>query len=143
MKNTPLIPIPPGYICLHRDDYDMLMARMNSINSNAYEDVKRLNDDIAYLHKILEEKQDEIVRLQEAVDDIKAEKRNMFERINLELKYNGELEKVLAEYKEYLETIGLIGRFEIWKKNKEVYAFAENHEEALDASLEELREPGP
>jgi len=142
-ENTPLIALPPGYIVLSREDYDMLMARMNNINSNAYEDVKRLNDDIAYLHKILEEKQDEIVRLQETVDDIKAEKRNMFDRINLELKYNGELEKVLAQYKEYLEKFELVGLFENWKSNRNLWDAALKIEETLDASLEELREPGP
>lgn len=140
---TPLIALPPGYIVLSRADYDSIMERLNNVKANAYEDLRVLNDDVAYLHKMLEEKQDEIVRLQETVDDIKAEKRNMFERINLELKYNGELEKTLAVYKEYMDKFELTGLFENWKKNKDVYTFSENHEEALDASLEELREPGP
>ena len=140
---TPLIALPPGYIVLSREDYDGLLDRLSNVKANAYEDIRQRNDDISFLQQLLEEKQDEIVKLHETLDEERAEKRNMFERINLELKYNGELEKTLAVYKEYMDKFELTGLFNNWKKNKDVFEYAENHEEALDASLEELREPGP
>ena len=61
MPNAPLIPIPPGYICLSREDYDSIMDRLNNVKACAFDDLKALNDDVAYLKKVLEEKQDEIL----------------------------------------------------------------------------------
>ena len=81
MANAPLIPIPPGYICLSREDYDSIMDRIHNIHDVAYEDLKYKDDEIGFLKKVLEDKQDEILSLQETLDEERKEKVRMLARI--------------------------------------------------------------
>lgn len=119
MANAPLIPIPPGYICLSREDYDGIMDRIKNIHDCAYEDLKYKDDEIGFLKKVLEDKQDEILSLQESLDEERKEKVRMLARIDKEIEFNGLWEKKWQNVKDYLLEKGLYIDFSVWSDKKD------------------------
>ena len=133
-ETEPYIAVPPGYIVLPRADYDSIMERLNTVKSNAYDDVKYLNDEIAYLKKVIDEKQDEILTQEETISELRSEKNRIFDKLNLTIARNNILETRDSFTRKYLEEHGLFFDYCEWVKSKE---------DAIDNALEELREPGP
>ena len=144
MPNTPLIPIPPGYICLSREDYDGIMDRIHNIHDCAYEDLKYKDDEIGFLKKVLEDKQDEILSLQETVEEqqkqhtdivnrlhdfnrelekAKQEKSLLHSRIDNEIQFNGELETQKQLLFDFIVERNLVKEFNLWADFKKL----ENH----------------
>ena len=119
-ETEPYIALPPGYIVLSRADYDSIMERLNNVKACAFDDLKALNDDVAYLKKVLEEKQDEILTLQETLDEEKKEKARMLSRIDKEIEYNALLEKEKQLLFEFLVDRNLIREFNFWADLKKL-----------------------
>ena len=116
MANAPLIPIPPGYICLSREDYDNIMDRIHNIHDCAYEDLKYKDDEIGFLKKVLEDKQDEILSLQESLDEERKEKVRMLDRIDNEIQFNGLLETEKKLLFDFIVDRNLVREFNLWSK---------------------------
>jgi len=131
---TPLIALPPGYIVLSRADYDSIMERLNTVKSNAYDDIVHANDEIKYLKTILDEKQDEILTQEETIAELRTEKNRIFDKLNLEIAANNDMMAKWDSVTEFLKGKWLLAEYAAWCEDKE---------DTIDASLRELREPGP
>ena len=133
-ETEPYIAVPPGYIVLSRADYDSIMERLNTVKSNAYDDVKHLNDEIAYLKKVIDEKQDEILTQEETISELRSEKNRIFDKLNMEIAANNDMSEKWDSVTEFLKEKWLLAEYAAWYEDKE---------DTIDASLQELREPGP
>jgi predicted RNase H-like nuclease (RuvC/YqgF family) len=139
MKETPpLIPIPPGYVCISLSEYDNLHDRLANVKHDLYDEIHRRDKEIGNLHRFLEEKQDEIVMLHNQIEENKRTIETLRHQIFALSTVKEDLMADIRRRDDYLAFLGIKHLYIEWMEERAKEKDLE--QEPIDFAISESRE---